>query len=551
MFRRFFLSIIVFSILLLGGEFFTTSCASRSAPGGGPRDSLAPVLDTAFPPNFTTNFTGKRITLIFDEYISLKSPSQQVHFSPPLEESPDIMHRGKEVEIVWTDTLLENTTYTITFGNAITDFTEGNINADFKYVFSTGDFIDSLSFRGRVVDSKTGTPVKEMLVALYDYQSLKAADSIPFRQLPTYYTYTTESGTFELTNLKYGSFHLLAFDDRRKNFKLNSGAEKIAFSSDTLILTDSTKSVDLVSFDPEPAPRYFGAKHSSKGKILIPFNYTVPGLQVETISTDSVPSFIDISSTGDTAIFWFDAPGRDSLVLLIKSDTAVIDTTTLFLREFGDPTLNLSLVNAEIKSDEEVELSSNLPLDSIDSSGFVFYYPEDTLPAASVKIVNPMSLKITPPRRHSEFSLYAKKGAVQSLLGAVNDSIMFQLESLRREDLGNLDFVVETDSTLPLVLIITSPGKKEIERRAFRGSTTVNLRNMRPGTYQVHLIIDNDENEKWSTGNYLQGNQPERILIYPDKAEIRANWDLELIWQPDISQETVPDIVNESRSDKN
>ncbi|MDZ7845307.1 MAG: Ig-like domain-containing protein [Owenweeksia sp.] len=165
----------LFSLLgfLVFLDFTTTSCASVSSPSGGPRDTISPKIDTSFPPNFTINFKSQKIQLIFSEYLQLKSPSQQITISPPLENKLQIEAQGKVVNLSWKDSLQSNTTYTISFGNAITDFTEGNVNDRFKYVFSTGSFIDSLQLSGSLTNSRTGQPEKELLVALYDWSQVK------------------------------------------------------------------------------------------------------------------------------------------------------------------------------------------------------------------------------------------------------------------------------------------------------------------------------------------------------------------------------------------
>src|SRR5690606_1108767 len=166
-------------------------------------------------------FKASEVTLVFDEYITLKSASQQISISPPLSEKLNVTSMSREVNISWKDTLLDSTTYIISFGTAITDFTEGNANEKIKYVFSTGDFIDSLEIDGYVYD-KEGKTVKDIMVGLYDLKTLEKNDSIPFLNLPTYYDYTDENGRFELSNLKYSKFAVVAFQDMRQNFKLNS-----------------------------------------------------------------------------------------------------------------------------------------------------------------------------------------------------------------------------------------------------------------------------------------------------------------------------------------
>ena len=37
-------------------------------------------------------------------------------------------------------------------------------------------------------------------------------------------------------------------------------------------------------------------------------------------------------------------------------------------------------------------------------------------------------------------------------------------------------------------------------------------------------------NGKWDPGKYLQHRQPEKVIIYDEKVEVKANWDLELVW---------------------
>jgi len=72
-------------LALMGSPLLLPSCASQSAPSGGPRDTLAPRLDTSYPPNNSVRFRGKEIELVFDEYLQVRGARQQVLISPPLE----------------------------------------------------------------------------------------------------------------------------------------------------------------------------------------------------------------------------------------------------------------------------------------------------------------------------------------------------------------------------------------------------------------------------------------------------------------------------------
>jgi len=50
------------------------------------------------------------------------------------------------------------------------------------------------------------------------------------------------------------------------------------------------------------------------------------------------------------------------------------------------------------------------------------------------------------------------------------------------------------------------------------------------GDYQLHLIVDENDNKKWDTGDYLKKKQPEEMIHYQKAIKIRPNWDNEIIW---------------------
>jgi hypothetical protein len=84
--------------------------------------------------------------LVFDEYVKLKNVNKQLIVSPPFKNQPEILptNASKTITIKIKDTLQPNTTYNLNFGQSIEDNNEGNPYQQFKYVFSTGTYIDSL-----------------------------------------------------------------------------------------------------------------------------------------------------------------------------------------------------------------------------------------------------------------------------------------------------------------------------------------------------------------------------------------------------------------------
>ena len=141
-----------FSLLFI---LLTLGCAKRGTITGGKKDTIAPVLKASYPKNFSSNFKGKEIKLVFDEYVKLKNVNKQLIISPPMKNQPDILpqNASKILTIKLKDTLKPNTTYSFNFGQSIQDNNEGNAFSQFKYVFSTGSYIDSLAIRVKVKDA--------------------------------------------------------------------------------------------------------------------------------------------------------------------------------------------------------------------------------------------------------------------------------------------------------------------------------------------------------------------------------------------------------------
>ena len=218
-----------FAFLLLA--VLCLSCAQVGAPTGGPRDEDPPVVLESIPPNYSTRFEAKRILITFDEYIVLDNVNQELIVSPPMEEKPEVKLRKKTLVIEFEEELMENTTYTFNFGNAIKDLHEGNKLQNFEYVFSTGEVLDSMSVRGTLLNAenleKPETPVSVML-----YSDLR--DSVPLLDIPLYVGRSDDSGVFSVNNLRPGQYKVFALNDGNNNLLFDMPSEEIAFLDTSL-----------------------------------------------------------------------------------------------------------------------------------------------------------------------------------------------------------------------------------------------------------------------------------------------------------------------------
>ena len=66
-----------------------------------------------------------------------------------------------------------------------------------------------------------------------------------------------------------------------------------------------------------------------------------------------------------------------------------------------------------------------------------------------------------------------------------------------------------------------------IERRYIAASETLVFNLLEPKTYTVRAIVDDNNNKKWDTGNYLRKKLPENVIYYKEELKVRANYFLE------------------------
>jgi len=216
--------------------FFTLSslllavgCARMGSPDGGWYDDDPPRVVSATPADQSTNVTTQKITILFDEFIKLEDPTQNVIVSPPQLEMPEIQAKGKRIVVELKDSLKPNTTYTIDFSDAISDNNEGNPMGNFTYTFSTGEQIDTFEVAGYVIDASNLEPVKGINVGLYN----NLADSV-FRKEPLMRVSRTDaSGHFVIKGVAPGEYRVYALQDADGDFKFTQKSEMIAFSHQT------------------------------------------------------------------------------------------------------------------------------------------------------------------------------------------------------------------------------------------------------------------------------------------------------------------------------
>jgi uncharacterized protein (DUF2141 family) len=177
------------------------------------------------------NFKGKKIEVIFDEFINIDNPSENVIVTPPQKQSPVIQTVGKKVNVELKDTLKENTTYTIDFTGSISDNNEKNVLENFAFAFSTGDELDTLQISGTLYDARDLEPVPKVMVGIHSDLSDTAFTTTPFLRTSK----TDERGRFVIHNIKPGNYHLFALEDKNRNYAYDKNNDEALAFFDSII----------------------------------------------------------------------------------------------------------------------------------------------------------------------------------------------------------------------------------------------------------------------------------------------------------------------------
>lgn len=544
----------VFSIYIFANFFL--SCANPVMPKGGPPDETAPqlILEESTR-NFQTNFQKQKIELTFDEWIQLKDQFTQIVVSPPTEFRTEVKLKKRTIEFEFNEeeVLREEATYVINFGESIQDLTEGN-PAEMRFVFSTGDYIDSLKISGNVIDAFTGEPVKDALVMLYE----NTADSVVRTERPFYFGKTDKSGNFLIENVKSDTFKCATLIDQNLNYLFDNESERFGFLDTTVLISDSTQpNITLLMFDEEKQLFLIEEEQENYGLMKLFFNQDPLDLLIE---YDSLDQYVHFENDKDTIKVWYHFEAEQEWNLYIHRDTT-IDTILVesgLKAEFLESN-KLKKIKEKRKSIpplnpiEPLNLFFNHPLLSFDTTGIKVY--EDSIKTKvyttlSIDSINHRQLNFDFPWKEGlNYELEILPGKITDRFGLMNeDTIVQKFQVALSKNFGTivlrvLDLNQETNYVAKLLI-----GNEVIKDFQISqvGSFEVTLNALPAGKYSVEVIEDLDGNGRWTTGNYDLKRQPERLMT-KELEELRENWDLDA----EVSVKKLDDLKKASAAPSN
>ena len=511
--------------------FFLIGCAKRGSISGGKKDTIAPVMTSSLPKNFSTSFNGKEIKLTFDEYVKLKDVSKQLIISPPMKSQPEILPAtaSKIITIKIKDTLQPNTTYSFNFGKSIQDNNEGNPYQQFKYVFSTGSYIDSLTLGVKTKDA-IGKKVDNFVSILLYEVNEKYTDSAIYKQSPRYVTNTLDSlklGKFE--NLKQGKYRLVALKDANGNNKFDPKTDKIAFQKDYIKIPNDTI-YELELFKEEMPFKSVNFTQASAAKYTLGYEGKAKDVKISVKrGTETIPYILSKFPKKDSLQVWFKAIKGDSISVAV-SQNKFKKTYLLKVKDQKKDSINFSAEPVgTLNFRETFAINSNTPINQWD--------------VTKMKLINKDSAEVKFTTEYDEFHqklkfLFQKEplekynlkllpGALLNYYDKKNDTLSYNFTTNNLSDYGNLKVTLENVKRFPVIVqLLDEKGDVAASEYSDKNKEII-FDLLEPSKYTLRVIYDDNKDKTWTPGNFLELRQSEEVIYFPKELDVRANWDVE------------------------
>ncbi|MCD6178928.1 MAG: Ig-like domain-containing protein [Bacteroidales bacterium] len=583
------------------------SCANPVAPTGGPKDETPPEFLGSDPVNRSRNFNTDRIDLAFDEFVVLEDLNQQLLISPPMKEKLDVKTKGKGVRIDFDkeESLAENTTYTIYFGDAIVDLHEKNPLSNFQYVFSTGADIDSLSIRGKVLSAEYLLPATDVFVCLYlDNNDTIVFDSMPQKVRPYYVAKTNEEGTFEINNIKNDHYLIFAVKDANANYFNDMPNEAIAFALDLIkpeevfdyipdtipVDTSNVKLMDslwanyaiqitkethtLLLYEPQDSVQKIIADEFLDNKRMhFEFKYPLKedvAFEILNQDTDKEVFLAEYSANRDSLDLWFLKPFSDTLRFSMVADTLKVDTLEIVFNDGNEKEIpKTRRGRKEDKSQklkvETIGYTSNFKKD------FPFFAKGKIIFESPIKLANfenctlledsipvPFEIYFTDKVKRKLVIDYSwKEGAdyrfeipdqaLTDIYGLKNDSIVENFNTTEESQYAELILHIilpEESSSSWIVQLFKGEEDKEqiVDFSSIKKSGDLTFSKLSANKYRVKVLEDCDNNGRWTSGDYTKKQLPEKVFYFPTPIELKAGWKVEETWTVDDAFQVNPSV---------
>jgi hypothetical protein len=544
------------------------SCAGQRAPEGGPLDTDPPVIISTHPHNFTTRFHGQRISLEFDEYVVHRTLEESIFISPSVG-ALEFDWSGTVVEIRFSETLRQNTTYVINVGTDLMDLHNRNKMAQaFSLAFSTGDAIDRGVIEGKVYPIKPADSPSGVLLFAYNLTGLDPDTLNPQTTRPDYVTQTGKGGEFSLRHLSFGEYRLIAVRDAYKNLLYDPETDEYGVTSVGITLTDpdtiqSNMLIQLTRAD-TTAPRLIKVTAPDQRHILAEFSEPVD----TTVST--LRNFHAADTVGEHSVEIQSAsvlfPKFTTVLLVTQRQTpdlryrlkvegikdlngmpiSPLANSLTFSGSSAEDSLGPAIVSTsltdsttgvELQPEVLVHFSDALKRESADGAIALLDSARKEVPI-ELHWLTDLSIALEPRTKLLSkmwYKMVVNLGRLSELTGkrGPDTTQVIRFQTFDQGLFSSIEGVIadkrSSDQVGAIFVIAENISRKNTKPYTVvpRQDGAFTVKDVVEGQYVLHAFRDRNQNKKYDSGSLIPFTSSERFVYYPDTLKVRARWPLE------------------------
>jgi uncharacterized protein (DUF2141 family) len=439
-----------------------------------------------------------------------------------------------------------------------------------------------------LVNASDLSPIAGVFVMAYSNLS----DTAFKTQVPVRLAKTSQTGNFSIQNLAEGQYRIYALDDVNRNYIYDQPGERIAWHSEFIeptigyrekcdsIAPDSVRvyeyqvflpdSLELFMFKEDNEIQYLKEKkRQTRNKIDFIFNRPLnEPLQIKAINptSDNQWFIYERNILNDSISLWITDSTfikSDSLFIsfsyFVKDSTEQLvlktDTTNAYYFETGGSssqrrrgaaeteegkveTLKPATLKKTLDILDKFEIIFPTPISNYDLSMLNLFKQVDTIRIQQKFNFIQDTIKLSrytvdyPWEPGEKYIFSADSAAITDIYGMKTEAIMHTFSVKTIDNYGTI-LISITNPQEKWLLQILNKQEKTVRQAYIPKNGKIAFPYLIPGEYFLKIVNDVNLNGEWDTGILSENIQPERIIYYPESVNVRANWNIEVEWNPD------------------
>lgn len=297
---------------------------------------------------------------------------------------------------------------------------------------------------------------------------MSTPDSMILKDRPMYIT-KARGGGFSFSGLPSKKFKMAALSDKNANYTYDAFGEKIAFTDQVIDTENPDSALVLYSFiEDRMIDTANGQALKRKGAAQGPFSYTFEPDIKRTKKIDS----------------------KDSLKIILSDNPGMINTDKI--RFYENKVLDLSMTTS-----------------FDDSTGVITLFPHWEM--------------------GSDYMLVLKKAFIRDSLDKGSEADTLNFSTMAVEDYGSIIVTVDSSYYKEGAILQLYSKNKEIGRSTeIRTPKTFDF--LKPQSYRLRILYDENGNGEWDSGNLKERKQAEITIALQKGIRLKPNWENKVEW---------------------